>query len=99
MRVRPWAALHSFLHRFPWSFLPAQVEGSTVPASRVERPLGAQTLSIETGKLAKQAHGAVVVQYGDTVTLVTAVEGEADEGRDFFPLVVAYPEQPSAART
>ena len=55
-------------------------------ASHVERPFGTQNLYLETGRLAKQAHGAVVVRYGDTVTLVAAVEGEADEGRDFFPL-------------
>lgn len=66
-------------------------------ASRVERSLGGDTLSIETGKLAKQAHGAVVVRFGDTVTLVTAVEGEADAGRDFFPLVVDYREKTYAA--
>ena len=66
-------------------------------ACRVERAIGSQNLSIETGKLAKQAHGAVVVRYGDTVTLVTAVEGEADEGRDFFPLVVDYREKTYAA--
>src|SRR5206468_2653485 len=42
-------------------------------------------------------HGAVVVQYGDTVTLVTAVEGEAEEERDFFPLVVDYREKVYAA--
>ncbi len=64
---------------------------------QVERAIGSQNLSIETGKLAKQAHGAVVVRYGDTVTLVTAVEGEADEGRDFFPLVVDYREKTYAA--
>jgi polyribonucleotide nucleotidyltransferase len=68
-----------------------------VQASRVECPLGAQNLSIETGRWAKQAHGAAVVQYGDTVTLVTAVEGEADERRDFFPLVVDYREKTYAA--
>jgi polyribonucleotide nucleotidyltransferase len=68
-----------------------------VQASRVERSLGEQTLIIETGKLAKQAHGAATVHYGDTVTLVTAVEGEADEGRDFFPLVVDYREKTYAA--
>jgi polyribonucleotide nucleotidyltransferase len=68
-----------------------------VQASFVERPFGSQTLHIETGKLAKQAHGAVVVRYGDTVTLVTAVEGEADETRDFFPLVVDYREKTYAA--
>jgi polyribonucleotide nucleotidyltransferase len=68
-----------------------------VQACRVECALGGQQLSLETGKLAKQAHGAVVVQFGDTVTLVCAVEGEADEGRDFFPLVVDYREKTYAA--
>jgi polyribonucleotide nucleotidyltransferase len=68
-----------------------------VQASHVETNLGDKTLRIETGKLAKQAHGAVVVQFGDTVTLVTAVEGEEDEGRDFFPLVVDYREKTYAA--
>ena len=66
-------------------------------STRVERPFGNNPLVLETGKLAKQAHGAVVVRYGDTVTLVTAVEGEADEGRDFFPLVVDYREKTYAA--
>ncbi|MBL8798685.1 MAG: polyribonucleotide nucleotidyltransferase, partial [Planctomycetia bacterium] len=66
-------------------------------ACRVELSLGAQQLSIETGRWAKQAHGAAVVQYGDTVTLVTAVEGEADDRRDFFPLVVDYREKTYAA--
>src|ERR1700686_302401 len=70
---------------------------STVQASRVECLLGGQQLSLETGKLAEQAHGAVVVRLGDTVTLVTAVEGEVDEGRDFFPLVVDYREKTYAA--
>jgi polyribonucleotide nucleotidyltransferase len=68
-----------------------------VQASRVERAFGNQSLIIETGKLAKQAHGSVVVRYGDTVTLTAAVEGEADEGRDFFPLVVDYREKTYAA--
>jgi len=68
-----------------------------VQFSRVERPFGAQSLILETGKLAKQAHGAVLVQYGETVAFVAAVEGEADEGRDFFPLVVDYREKTYAA--
>lgn len=66
-------------------------------ACHVERIFGAHKLILETGKLAKQAHGAVLVQYGDTVVLVTAVEGEAEEGRDFFPLVVDYREKTYAA--
>jgi len=64
-----------------------------VQASRVELTLGAKNIVLETGKLAKQAHGAVVVSYGDTVTLVAAVEGQEQEGRDFFPLVVDYREK------
>ena len=40
--------------------------------SRVERPFGAGTLSLETGKIAKQAHGAVVARYGDTMILAAA---------------------------
>ncbi|HEY7155106.1 MAG TPA: polyribonucleotide nucleotidyltransferase [Gemmataceae bacterium] len=69
----------------------------SVQFCRIERPFGAQHLILETGKLAKQAHGAVVVQYGETVSFAAAVEGEADEGRDFFPLVVDYREKTYAA--
>jgi polyribonucleotide nucleotidyltransferase len=68
-----------------------------VQVSQVECVLGAHTISIETGKIAKQAHGAVVVRNGDTMTLVTAVAGAAREGIDFFPLSIEYREKPSAA--
>jgi polyribonucleotide nucleotidyltransferase len=68
-----------------------------VQACRVEMQLGAQTLSLETGKLAKQAHGSVVVGLGDTLVLVAAVEGPEDDTRDFFPLVVDYREKTYAA--
>lgn len=64
---------------------------------RVERTIGRHTLAIETGKLAKQAHGAVTVQYADGVVLVAAVEGEAQAGQDFFPLTVDYREKTYAA--
>jgi polyribonucleotide nucleotidyltransferase len=64
---------------------------------RVEGQIGGRTLSIETGKVAKQADGAVVVQYGETVVLVTAVVAEPREGIDFFPLSVDYREKQSAA--
>jgi polyribonucleotide nucleotidyltransferase len=70
---------------------------SSVQAFRVERPVGQFSLVLETGKLAKQAHGAVVVRYGDTVVLVTAVEGNARDGDDFFPLTVDYREKSYAA--
>src|SRR5438309_361041 len=51
------------------------------------------TLSIETGKLAKQAGGAAVVAYGETIVLVAACEGNADPNKGFFPLVVDYREK------
>jgi polyribonucleotide nucleotidyltransferase len=58
-----------------------------------EISLGQQTLTIETGKLAKQASGAVMVRYGDSVVLVTACRaGNAREGIDFLPLTVDYRE-------
>ena len=54
---------------------------------------GGKTLQFETGKLAKQAHGASVVRMGDNVILATAVANpEAREGIDFFPLTVDYRE-------
>jgi polyribonucleotide nucleotidyltransferase len=65
---------------------------------RVERQIGGKTLSIETGKIAKQADGAAVVQYGDTVVLVAAVVAPPrSEDIDFFPLSVEYREKQSAA--
>jgi polyribonucleotide nucleotidyltransferase len=58
-----------------------------------ELRLGSRTLSIETGKLAKQADGAVLVRLGDTVVLVTACHsGSPREGIDFLPLTVDYRE-------
>lgn len=65
---------------------------------RVERQIGGRILSIETGKIARQADGAVVVQYGDTVVLVSAVTAPPRfEDIDFFPLSVEYREKQSAA--
>ncbi|UCF17506.1 MAG: polyribonucleotide nucleotidyltransferase, partial [Phycisphaerales bacterium] len=65
---------------------------------RVERQIGGRSLSIETGKIAKQADGAVVVQYGDTVVLVAAVTAPPRfDDIDFFPLSVEYREKQSAA--
>jgi polyribonucleotide nucleotidyltransferase len=58
-----------------------------------ELTLGRQTLSIETGKLAKQADGSAIVRYGDSVVLVTACHASsAREGIDFLPLTVDYRE-------
>ena len=62
--------------------------------SRQTFSYGAHTVSIETGRLARQADGSVVVRMGDTVVLVTAVgRREAVAGRDFFPLTVNYVEK------
>ncbi|MGH8197923.1 MAG: polyribonucleotide nucleotidyltransferase, partial [Steroidobacteraceae bacterium] len=59
---------------------------------------GAHPVTIETGRLARQSDGAVVVTMGDTVVLVTAVgRREAVAGRDFFPLTVNYVEKTYAA--
>ena len=60
---------------------------------RKEIQIGGQTLHIETGRMAKQADGAVVLRYGDTVILVTAVAAKkAREGANFLPLTVDYRE-------
>jgi polyribonucleotide nucleotidyltransferase len=64
---------------------------------RVEIALGSNTLSIECGKVAKQANGSAVVRYGDTVVLATACSSEPREGVDFFPLTVDYREYNYAA--
>jgi polyribonucleotide nucleotidyltransferase len=56
--------------------------------------IGGKTLSIQAGKVAKQASGSVVVQYGETIVLVTVVAAsEAREGMDFLPLSVEYQEK------
>src|SRR6185369_6993996 len=55
---------------------------------------GGKTVTISTGKMAKQANGAVLVKSGDTMVLVTAVaQKEAKEGQNFFPLTVNYTEK------
>ncbi|OEU45570.1 MAG: polyribonucleotide nucleotidyltransferase [Desulfobacterales bacterium S7086C20] len=60
--------------------------------------VGSETLSIETGKLARQAGGAVLVSYGETRVLVTVVASdELREGIDFVPLTVEYQEKGYAA--
>ncbi|MFO0839195.1 MAG: polyribonucleotide nucleotidyltransferase [Phycisphaerae bacterium] len=64
---------------------------------KVERQIGANVLSIETGRLAKQASGSAIVRYGDTVVLGTVVSAKPREGIDFFPLTVDYREKMSAA--
>jgi len=65
---------------------------------RVECQLGGKTLTIETGRLAKQANGSVTVRCGDTIVLVTAcATTDPKEGIDFLPLTVDYVEKTFAA--
>jgi polyribonucleotide nucleotidyltransferase len=60
--------------------------------------VGARELTVETGKVAKQADGSVVIRYGDTMLLVTAVSARTSrEGLDFFPLTVEYRESSYSA--
>ncbi|RLB81509.1 MAG: polyribonucleotide nucleotidyltransferase [Deltaproteobacteria bacterium] len=63
-----------------------------------KREVGGRSLSIETGKMARQANAAVLVRYGETIVLVTAVStDESREGIDFVPLTVEYQEKGYAA--
>jgi polyribonucleotide nucleotidyltransferase len=65
---------------------------------RVETEIGGRKLTIESGRLAKQAHGSVYIQYGNTAALVTAVsESKPKEGLDFFPLTIEFQEKFYAA--
>ena len=50
--------------------------------------IGGKTMSIQSGKVAKQASGSVVVQYGDTIVLVTAVSAYEERASSFLPLTV-----------
>ena len=59
----------------------------------VSRTVGGKLITLETGKLAKQASGAVVVRIGDTMSLVATVTAKGREGLDFFPLTVDYREK------
>lgn len=55
---------------------------------------GDHTVTLETGEIARQADGAVMISMGDTVVLATVVaRTEAAPGRDFFPLTVNYQEK------
>jgi len=64
---------------------------------KVELELEGRTLSIETGRVAKQAHGAVWMRYGETVVLVATVADTREATMDFFPLTVDYREKFYAA--
>ena len=62
--------------------------------NKVETEIGGKTISIETGKIAKQASGSVVVRSGDTMVLVTVVgAGSSKPDADFLPLTIEYQEK------
>src|SRR5215467_807217 len=74
-----------------------EAEQQAAPVS-VTVSVGGKDITFETGKLAKQADGAVVVRGGDTMVLATAQgRTEAMEGRDFFPLTIDVEERAYAA--
>ena len=63
----------------------------------LKEEIGGRTLSIQAGKVAKQASGSVVVQYGDTIVLVTVVAAHEERDSNFLPLTVEYQEKIYAA--
>jgi polyribonucleotide nucleotidyltransferase len=73
------------------------MSSTPIQRTQVERTIGGKVISIETGHLAKQASGSVVVRIGDTMTLVAVVAAPGREGLDFFPLTVDYREKVYAA--
>ncbi len=78
------------------SKIDVKVDGKMV---RVSREIGGRTLTLETGRMAKQADGAIITRYGDTVVLSTAQSSKARDDIDFFPLTVDYRERyPAAGR-
>lgn len=64
---------------------------------KLSADVGGKPLTIETGKVAKQASGSVVVQYEDTIVLVTVVSSASERDTDFLPLTVEYQEKIYAA--
>jgi polyribonucleotide nucleotidyltransferase len=91
---------HGFVERVlaEHHFLQVGSMSSTLISRKlVERTIGGKLLSIETGHLAKQASGSVVVRIGDTMSLVAVVAAPGREGLDFFPLTVDYREKTYSA--
>src|SRR5712692_5763568 len=73
-------------------------ENSILPAPHsVSVEVGGRTLTLESGKIAKQANGSITARYGDTVVLVTACMASKPNDRDFLPLTVDYRENTYSA--
>jgi polyribonucleotide nucleotidyltransferase len=65
--------------------------------ARVETEIAGRTLTLETGQVARQAHGSVIATLGETMTFAAVSTGPAREDQDFFPLTVDYREKTEAA--
>jgi len=77
---------------------PGRWRAETDMSEKITAQVGEHQVIIETGKLARQADGAVTVQAGDTIVIVAAVAAtKAKEGQEFFPLTVDYREKAAAA--
>src|SRR5882672_10327877 len=73
-------------------------ENNHIPAPhQVSVEVGGRTLTLESGKIAKQANGSITARYGDTVVLVTACMASKPNDRDFLPLTVDYRENTYSA--
>ena len=77
--------------------MPSKPKSIELTPTVVEREIGGRTMSLKTGDLARQASGAVTLQYAETVLFVAAQRGTPRPGIDFFPLQVDYRERLSAA--
>src|SRR5712664_4575527 len=79
-------------------FLRVNGHDRNIMPDKISVQVGAKPIHIETGKLAKQADGAVTVQLGESIVIVAAVAAtSAKPGQDFFPLTVDYREKAAAA--
>ena len=63
----------------------------------VEREIKGKTISIEQGRMARQANGSVVIRYGESMVLIAATSGPPRPGIDFFPLTMDYREKTDSA--
>lgn len=74
-----------------------QANNSWINSREFETEWGGRTLKVKTGVVAQQASGSALVQYGETVVLVTATQGNEQSDRGYFPLMVDYEEKLYAA--
>lgn len=97
MKAAQKTAFSSF-HLFSSVLLSREGKGEVMSEKQVFKTTwGGRPLQIEVGQLAKQANGAVLVRYGDTVVLSAAVASKEAKDTDFFPLTINYEEKMYAA--